>query len=78
MLDFIKEKQDVWQILQLTDKPVVLYGMGNGADQIIDLCDRLQIKVAGILPVMNLFAGRFFVVIWSRLIPQLKIGWVIF
>ena len=26
MLDFIKEKQDVWQILQLTDKPVVLYG----------------------------------------------------
>lgn len=27
MLDFIKEKQDVWQILQLTDKPVVLYGM---------------------------------------------------
>ena len=46
MLDFIKEKQDVWQILQLTDKPVVLYGMGNGADQIIDLCDRLQIKVA--------------------------------
>lgn len=23
MLDFIKEKQDVWQILQLTDKPVV-------------------------------------------------------
>ena len=48
MLDFIKEKQDVWQILQLTDKPVVLYGMGNGADQIIDLCDRMQIKVAGI------------------------------
>lgn len=78
MLDFIKEKQDVWQILQLTDKPVVLYGMGNGADQIIDLCDRMQIKVAGILPVMNLFAGRFFVVIWSRLIQQLKIGWVIF
>ena len=48
MLDFIKEKQDVWQILQLTDKPVVLYGMGNGADQIIDLCDGMQIKVAGI------------------------------
>lgn len=64
--------------MQLTDKPVVLYGMGNGADQIIDLCDRMQIKVAGILPVMNLSAGRFFVVIWSRLIPQLKIGWVIF
>ena len=34
MLDFIKEKQDVWQILQLTDKPVVLYGMGNGADPV--------------------------------------------
>lgn len=79
MLDFIKEKQDVWQILQLTDKPVVLYGMGNGADQIIDLCDRMQIKVAGIFASDEFVRGQvFFVVIWSRLIPQLKIGWVIF
>ena len=78
MLDFIKEKQDVWQILQLTDKPVVLYGMGNGADQIIDLCDRLQIKVAGIFASDEFVRGLVFVVIWSRLIPQLKIGWVIF
>lgn len=78
MLDFIKEKQDVWQILQLTDKPVVLYGMGNGADQIIDLCDRMQIKVAGIFASDEFVRGQVFVVIWSRLIQQLKIGWVIF
>lgn len=60
MLDFIKEKQDVWQILQLTDKPVVLYGMGNGADQIIDLCDRLQIKVAGIFASDEFVRGQVF------------------
>lgn len=60
MLDFIKEKQDVWQILQLTDKPVVLYGMGNGADQIIDLCDRMQIKVAGIFASDEFVRGQIF------------------
>ena len=60
MLDFIKEKQDVWQILQLTDKPVVLYGMGNGADQIIDLCDRMQIKVAGIFASDEFVRGQVF------------------
>ena len=60
MLAFIKEKQDVWQILQLTDKPVVLYGMGNGADQIIDLCDRMQIKVAGIFASDEFVRGQVF------------------
>lgn len=60
MLDFIKEKQDVWQILQLTDKHVVLYGMGNGADQIIGLCDRLQIKVAGIFASDEFVRGQVF------------------
>ena len=47
MLDFIEARQDVWQTLQLTDKPVVLYGMGNGADQIIDWCDSHKIEVTG-------------------------------
>ena len=28
-------KQDIWQYLKTTKKPVVLYGMGNGADKII-------------------------------------------
>lgn len=34
--------------------------MGNGADQIIDLCDRLQIKVAGIFASDEFVRGQVF------------------
>lgn len=48
MLDFIQEKVSVWENLQTTDKPIILYGMGNGADKIIDWCEANGVKVAGI------------------------------
>lgn len=60
MLDFIEEKQDVWQAMQLTDKPVVLYGMGNGADQIIDWCDKQKVKVAGVFASDEFVRGQVF------------------
>lgn len=31
MLEWIRETQDVWQRLQNTQKPIVMYGMGDGA-----------------------------------------------
>lgn len=48
MLDFIKERESVWDRLLHTDKPIVLYGMGNGADKILDWCDESGVKVSGI------------------------------
>ena len=36
MLDFIMETNDVWQNMRSCGKPLVLYGMGNGADAILD------------------------------------------
>ncbi len=39
---------DLWQFLKLTDKPIFLYGMGNGADKIINTLDALNIKVSGV------------------------------
>ena len=30
MLEWIRETQDVWQGLQNTQKPIVMYGMGDG------------------------------------------------
>ena len=29
---------DLWQYLQGTDKKIVMYGMGNGADKILNVC----------------------------------------
>lgn len=48
MLHFFTENISVWEKLQNTVKPIVLYGMGNGADKIIDWCEAHQVKVAGI------------------------------
>ncbi len=36
MLDFITETNDVWQNMRACGLPLVLYGMGNGADAILD------------------------------------------
>ena len=60
VLDFIEAGQDVWQTLQLTDKPVVLYGMGNGADQIIDWCDSHKVEVAGVFASDEFVRGQVF------------------
>ena len=42
----IIETRDVWQRLRETDKPIVFYGMGNGADKIIAVLDRLGVEVS--------------------------------
>lgn len=48
MLDFIQENISVWETLKTTVKPIILYGMGNGADKIINWCEANNVKVAGI------------------------------
>lgn len=60
MLDFITEKQSVWQLLQNTAKPVVLYGMGNGADKILDWCDANGVEVQGVFASDEFVRGQSF------------------
>ncbi|MBQ8209826.1 MAG: FkbM family methyltransferase [Clostridia bacterium] len=45
----------VWEIAKETDKPILLYGTGNGADKILDELERLQISID------EVFAGDGFV-----------------
>ena len=45
MLTFVKETTTVWEKLKKTTKPIVLYGMGNGADKILDWCLENKVKV---------------------------------
>ena len=40
--------KDIWETLKSSKKPVVLYGMGNGADKIISVCEKYGIKISGI------------------------------
>ncbi len=39
---------DLWHYLRKTNKTVVLYGMGNGADKILDVCEHYGITVSDV------------------------------
>ena len=60
MLSFIKETVSVWERLQQTAKPIVLYGMGNGADKIVDWCEANSVKIAGIFASDEFVRGQVF------------------
>ena len=39
------KKQDLWSHLATTDKKIVMYGMGNGADKILSVCAERGIEI---------------------------------
>lgn len=41
-------ERDLWQYLKTAQKPIVLYGMGNGADKIIKVLEENHIRFSGI------------------------------
>ena len=41
-------ERELWQYLKTVKKPIVLYGMGNGADKIIKVLDEYGINFQGV------------------------------
>ncbi len=60
MLHFIKESISVWERLLQTTKPIVLYGMGNGADKIVDWCEANSVKISCIFASDEFVRGQSF------------------
>lgn len=60
MLDFITETTTVWEFLRGTDRPIVLYGMGNGADKILKQLAALGKTPAGIFASPEFVRGQSF------------------
>ncbi len=60
MLAFIKESASVWDVLRKTQKPIVLYGMGNGADKILDWCEANGVQVQGVFASDEFVRGQQF------------------
>lgn len=48
MIDRILEHDDLWTRLKCSEKPILLYGMGDGADKVLDVCSEKGIKVSGV------------------------------
>ena len=60
MIEWIKEKEDVWQRLQRTTKPIIIYGMGDGAVKILRVMERYGIKPSGMFASDDFARGNLF------------------
>ena len=53
-------QDDIYDFLKNTDKPVIIYGMGNGADKVMDELERRRIPVSGIAASDDFVRGQSF------------------
>ena len=60
MLDFMNEKKSSWEKIKESGLPVIVYGMGNGADKVIDEFNRLEISVKGVTASDDFVRGQQF------------------
>ncbi|MBQ8974449.1 MAG: FkbM family methyltransferase [Oscillospiraceae bacterium] len=54
------EEKELWERLREADKPIVLYGMGNGADKVLDHLEELSIPVSGVFASDGFVRGKSF------------------
>lgn len=60
MLELLREKINIWDYLAKCEKPIVIYGMGNGADKIIDTLEKYGAKVSDIFASDEFVRGHSF------------------
>ncbi len=59
-LDKLLEITDLWEYLKIQNKPVVLYGMGDGADKILNVCIEKNIDVCAVFASDEFVRGQSF------------------
>lgn len=59
-LESLLELPFLWEHLSATEKPVVLYGMGDGADKILNVCEQKGIPVQGVFASDEFVRGQSF------------------
>lgn len=50
----------VWQFLKNTDKPIIIYGMGNGADKVLAMFEKYGIKCSGVMASDDFVRGQHY------------------
>ncbi len=56
----IEIKTDLWTYLKGSERPIVMYGMGNGADKILAVCERYGIKISDFFASDGFVRGHSF------------------
>ena len=59
-LENIREETELWEKLKNTEKAIVLYGMGDGADKILNVCEQKGIEVQGVFASDEFVRGQTF------------------
>ncbi len=59
-LALLAEIKDLWSYLSESTKPIILYGMGDGADKILDICEQKNIPVQGVFASDEFVRGQTF------------------
>ena len=49
---------NVWEYLKNTDKPIILYGMGNGADKVLNIFEKKGISCNGVMASDDFVRGQ--------------------
>lgn len=57
---FAKKENTLFEILKNEERPIVIYGMGNGADKILDICETKGIKISGVFASDEYVRGHSF------------------
>ena len=60
LLAILPKESTVWEILRHTDRPIVLYGTGNGGDKLIDALDKIGRKPDGVFASDGFVRSRTF------------------
>lgn len=60
MLSFITEKLTAWEKLQAEERPIFIYGMGDGAEKIMQVFREKKIPLAGIFASDDFVRGHSF------------------
>lgn len=55
-----QQEKDLWSYLCQTDKKIVMYGMGNGADKILSICERDRIEICDFFASDGFVRGHLF------------------
>ena len=58
--ELLKNEISVWEQLKNSAKPVVLYGMGDGADKVLAAFDRYGIKASAVIASDDFVRGQKF------------------
>lgn len=60
MIDVLLKEKSVWEKLMESNSPLILYGMGNGADRVLEEFKRLNIAISGVMASDDFVRGQKF------------------